>query len=89
MRIFGQQFREGVLKAPLDLSALTAEVTAQETVEGGASTLITQLLAEVQANINDPVALAALVQRGAAANAALASAIATVPPAQPAPSGGV
>jgi len=61
--------------------------TEIETVDGSASTLITQLLAEVEANKNDPAAIQALVDRAKAATANLAAAVAagTAPPAPPAP----
>ncbi len=69
----------------LDLTALTQEVTDQETVEAGAVAAIEGLLAAVEAAKADPAAIQALVDRGRASLTALSAAIATVPPAAPAP----
>ena len=63
----------------IDFTALTDEVTAQETVEAGAIQVVNALLDEVQANRDAPAALDALVARGRASTAALAAAIAAVP----------
>lgn len=59
----------------LDLSALEAEVTRNETVDGSAKALLAQLFAEVEANKNDPVAIQAIVDRVRAANDSLAAAV--------------
>lgn len=59
----------------LDLTSLADEVTEQETVTEGATTLMNTLFAEVEANKTDPAALQALVDRGRGATAKLAKAI--------------
>lgn len=59
----------------LDLSALEAEVTRNESVDGSAKTLLEQLFAEVEAHKNDPVAIQALVDRVRAANDSLSAAV--------------
>ncbi len=61
---------------PLDLAALTDLTTRNESVEASAATLLQTLFDEVQANLNDPAALQALVDRGKLATDALATAIA-------------
>jgi hypothetical protein len=61
---------------PLDLAKLTDLTSRNESVEASAANLLTTLFAEVQANINNPVALQALVDRGTASTDALAAAIA-------------
>ncbi len=71
---------------PIDLSKLTATITQVEGTEASAIALLNTLFAEVQANINDPAALQALVDRGNASVTALAAAVAadTATPATPA-----
>lgn len=68
---------------PLDLSALEAEVTRDETVDSSASTLLKQLFDEVEAHKNDPAAIQALVDRVRASNDALSAAVAANTPAAP------
>lgn len=59
----------------LDLSALEAEVTRNESVDASASTLLTSLFNEVEAHKNDPVAIQALVDRVRGSNDALSAAV--------------
>lgn len=59
----------------LDLTALTAEVSEQETVEASAATLLKSLFDAVEAAKADPAAIQAIVDRGRAANAALTAAV--------------
>ncbi len=66
---------------PLDFTALADLTTRNESVEASAATLLVTLFNEVQANINDPAALQALVDRGKLATDALAAAIAASPAA--------
>ena len=65
----------------LDLAALTAEVTENETVDGSAATLLKTLFDEVELNKGDPAAIQAIVDRVRASNAALAAAVAANTPA--------
>jgi hypothetical protein len=65
----------------LDLSGLITEATETETIEASASLVIDRLLAEAEANKNDPAAVQAVVDRFRAARGPLATAIAAVPPA--------
>lgn len=69
----------------LDFTALSALTARNESVEASASTLLASLFAEVQANINDPVALQAFVDRGTAATDALAAAVVANTDTPPAP----
>lgn len=66
---------------PLDFSALEAELTRNDEVDASAKALMEALFAEVEANKGDPVALQALVDRGRAANDALAAAVVANTPA--------
>ena len=63
------------------LDALTAAVTAEETVDGSAVKLITDLAALIEANKTDPVALQALADRLNASAATLSAAITANTPA--------
>lgn len=63
----------------LDLSALAAEVARDRDINNSAVTVMNALLAEVEANKSDPVALQALVDEYRANNDALAAAIAAIP----------
>lgn len=75
----------------LNFTELENEVTEEETVVAGASSLLDKLFAEVEAHKGDPAALTALVARGRAATAALSAAVlknteaATVEPPLPEP----
>ena len=66
---------------PLDLSALEAEVTRDESVDSSASTLLKTLFDEVEAHKNDPVAIQALVDRVRASNDSLSAAVSANTPA--------
>ena len=68
----------------LDLTALAAAVTEDESVDSSAVTVINALMAEVEANKADPAAIQALVDRVRASNATLAAAVAAGTPAAPA-----
>jgi hypothetical protein len=63
----------------LDLTALTAQVAATETIEQSAVTLLTEFAAELLANANDPAAVASLATRLENSAGSLAKAIANVP----------
>lgn len=65
----------------LDLSALEAEVARNESVDDSASTLLDQLMAEVEANKGDPAAIQAIVDRVRASNDKLSAAVAKNTPA--------
>lgn len=65
----------------LDLSALEAEVTRNESVDESASTLLTTLFNEVEAHKNDPAAIQAIVDRVRASNDALSAAVSANTPA--------
>lgn len=69
----------------IDLTALEAEVSSNESVDQSAITLIESLAAEIESSKGDPVALQALVDRLRASSAALASAISANTPAAPEP----
>lgn len=60
---------------PLDLTALTAEVERNESVDSSASTLLKTLFDEVEAAKQDPAAIQAIVDRVRASNDALAAAV--------------
>jgi hypothetical protein len=73
-----------------DLTALTAAVTQNTTVEASAVTLIQGLAAQISANLTDPVALASLTNQLNTSATALAAAITantptTATPVTPAP----
>lgn len=71
---------------PLDFTALAQEITDLEAGVPSAVKLMDTLFSEVQANINDPAALQALVDRGRAQITALAAAVvADTPGTAPAP----
>lgn len=59
----------------LDFTALEAEVTRDESVNGSAATLIEKFAAEIEASKNDPVKLQALVDRMRASQDSLAAAV--------------
>jgi len=74
----------------LDLTALEAAVTENETVDGSASLLLKKLFDEVEANKTNPAALQALVDRVRGSNSLLAAAVAAntpgvTPPVDPNP----
>lgn len=75
----------------LDISALTAAVANEKTVEQSAVTLLGTLAAEIQSlitasgNTVDPAALQALVDQMTASQTALAAAVAQNTPTAPAP----
>ncbi len=62
--------------APLDLTALTDEVTRNESVDASASALLKTLFDAVEAAKNDPIAIQAIVDRVRNSNDALAAAVA-------------
>jgi hypothetical protein len=66
---------------PLDLTALEAEVTRNETVDGSASVLLKTLFDEVEAAKNNPAAVQAIVDRVRASNDSLSAAVAANTPA--------
>lgn len=66
---------------PLDLSALEAEVTRNESVDSSASVLLKSLFDMVEAAKNDPAAIQAIVDRVRASNDALTAAVAANTPA--------
>jgi len=67
---------------PLDLTALTSTITDIETTEASAIALMDALFADFEKNKNNPAEIQALVDRGRAAQAKLAAAVATdTPPA--------
>jgi hypothetical protein len=68
---------------PLDLTALEAEVTRNETVDGSASALLKALFDEVESAKNNPAAIQAIVDRVRTANDALAAAVVANTPAVP------
>jgi hypothetical protein len=76
-------FRKLFLGEPpmLDLTDLTAEVDRLESVDASAELLLKQLFDAVEANINDPAALQALVDRARAASDSLVAAISANTPA--------
>lgn len=63
----------------LNLDVLRTEVERVETVDASAVVLLQKLLAEIEANKDDPAALQGLVDRVRVATDALAAAVATVP----------
>lgn len=65
------------------LDAAVAQITAIETVEDSATALINSLVAQVQANINDPAALQQVLTDVKAKTDALAAAVAANTPAGP------
>lgn len=68
----------------LDLTALEAELTRNESVDSSAKLLMERLFAEFEANKNNPAAIQALVDRARAANDSLATAVAANTPSEPA-----
>lgn len=68
----------------MDLTNVTEMVTNLTTVDESAKALLTQLFAAVEANINDPAALQAIVDQGNAETQSLADAITANTPAAPA-----
>jgi len=63
----------------LDLTALEAAVTEDESTDNSAVTVITALMAEVEANKGNPAAIQAIVDRVRTSTGKLAAAIANVP----------
>jgi ABC-type transporter Mla MlaB component len=63
----------------LNLDVLRTEIERVETVDASAVVLLQKLLAEIEANKDDPAALQGLVDRVRVATDALAAAVATVP----------
>ncbi len=78
LRAFTQS-PEGYLQT-LDLTALTAEVERNESVDGSASTLLKTLFDEVEANKGNPAAIQAIVDRVRASNDSLSAAVAANTP---------
>jgi hypothetical protein len=74
---------QGVIMA--DLTALTAQVATNTTVEGSALLLIQGLASQLQAAGTDPVALANLQQQLATSDTALAAAVLANTAATPQP----
>lgn len=78
---------------PLDLTALEAELTRDDSVTDSAVTLITALMAEVEANKANPAAIQGIVDRVRASTDKLSAAVvagtpqAPPTPEPPAPSG--
>jgi hypothetical protein len=62
-----------------DFTQLTADVAAETTIDTSVETLLTKLVAEIQAAGTDPVALKALTDQMEANATALAAAVANVP----------
>ncbi len=60
----------------LDLDALTAELSRDDSVTDSASTLISKLFAEVEANKGNPAAIQSIVDRVKASNDKLSAAVA-------------
>lgn len=69
----------------LDLTALEAAVTENETVDGSASLLLKRLFDEVEAAKGNPAAIQSIVDRVRSQNAALAAAVLANTPAAPPP----
>jgi hypothetical protein len=67
----------------LDLTALQAAVTAEDTVEQSAITLLTQISAELQANAGNPAAIQAIVDQINTNASTLAAAVAANTPPAP------
>jgi len=67
------------------LDAAVATITAEDDAVDSAIILINTLVAQVQANINNPTALQALLDTAKAKTQALAQAVAANTPAAPAP----
>lgn len=65
----------------LDLTALTAAVTEDESVDSSAATLLKTLFDEVEAAKTDPAAIQAIVDRVRNSTAALSAAVAANTPA--------
>lgn len=60
----------------LDFTKLAADLTQTDSANASAKVLLEKLFAEIEANKTNPEALQALVDKGRAANDALATAIA-------------
>lgn len=69
----------------LDLTALEAELTRNDSVDASAKLLMERLFAEFEANKNNPAAIQALVDRARSANDNLATAVAANTPAEAPP----
>lgn len=67
----------------LDLSALEAELTRDDSVTDSAVTLITALMAEVEANKGNPAAIQAIVDRVRTSTDKLAAAVLAGTPQPP------
>lgn len=67
----------------LDLTALEAEVTRNETVDGSAKLLIERLATELEAAKGDPVAIQLIVDRLRSHNDSLAAAVSANTPGAP------
>lgn len=65
----------------LDLTALTAELERNRSVDASAKLLMERLFADFEANKNNPAAIQALVDQARAANDDLAAAVAANTPA--------
>lgn len=71
--------------AVLDLSALEAEANRNTSVDDSAVTVITALMAEVEANKNAPAQIQAIVDRVRASTDKLAAAVANTSGTPPTP----
>lgn len=69
----------------IDLTALTAEVERNSTVDGSATALIEGLVAQIEASKNDPAAIQAIVDTFRVQNDKLAAAVAANTPGAPVP----
>ena len=78
------QLLQGATTMAIDLTQLTTDVSADTDAVNSAVTLLTQLAAEITANANDPVALAALAASLETNTANLAAAVTQNTPAAPA-----
>jgi len=67
----------------LDLTALEAAVTEDESVDSGAAKLLKTLFDEVEANKGNPAAIQAIVDRVRASTGALSAAVAANTPSAP------
>lgn len=68
----------------LDLTALEAAVSENETVDGSAIILLKTLFDEVESNKGNPAAIQAIVDRVRSANTVLAAAVSAHTPGAPA-----
>ena len=78
---FLAQSLDGKLWSPLDLSALEAELSRNESVDGSASLLLKRLFDEVEAAKTDPAAIQAIVDRVRTSNDSLSAAVSANTPA--------